>query len=168
MRILVDTNILLRSAEPGHVMNKPASDAVDLLRTQGETLCLVPQNLYEFWSVCTRPLTANGLGKSVAEAVAELNNLKVLFTLLDDTPALYPMWERVVATHAVTGKNAHDARLVAAMLVHGLTHVLTFNDADFRRFTSIAVLTPAGVLASLTAPLPPVPPIPPTPPASTP
>jgi predicted nucleic acid-binding protein len=162
MKILVDTNILLRSAEPGHAMNKPASDATSLLRAQGETLCIVPQNLYEFWAVCTRPLSANGLGKSVADATTELTNLKTLFTLLDDMPALYPTWEQLVTVNAVLGKNAHDARLVAAMLVHGVTHLLTFNDADFRRFTAITVRTPAAVLA------PPPPPPPPVPPTATP
>ena len=66
--------------------------------------------------------------------------------LLDDIPAILPMWESLVTTHAVLGKNAHDARLVAAMLVHGVTHLLTFNDQDFRRFTAVTVLTPAAVL----------------------
>ncbi len=31
--------------------------------------------------------------------------------------------------------NVHDARLTAAMLVHGLTHILTFNISDFARYT---------------------------------
>jgi predicted nucleic acid-binding protein len=114
----------------------------------------VPQNLYEFWVVCTRPLANNGLGKTAVEAAAELANAKTLFTLLDDTPAILPAWEQLVTTHAVLGKNAHDARLVAAMLVHGVTHLLTFNDADFRRFTAITVLTPSAVLT----PAPPPPP----------
>lgn len=53
-----------------------------------------------------------------------------------------------MTTHAVGGKNAHDARLVAAMLAHGLTHLLTFNAADFRRFTAVTVADPSGVLAT--------------------
>jgi predicted nucleic acid-binding protein len=122
----------------------------------GHTLCVVPQNLYEFWVVCTRPLANNGLGKSVAEAAAEVAKLKTIFTLLDDTPAVFPTWEQLVSTHAVLGKNAHDARLVAAMLVHGVTHLLTFNDADFRRFTAITVLIPTSVLAPPSPPAPPI------------
>jgi predicted nucleic acid-binding protein len=112
----------------------------------------VPQSLYEFWVVCTRPTAANGLGKSVAEATADLAKLKGLFPLLHDTPALYPAWEQLVTATAVVGKKAHDARLVAAMRVHGLTHLLTFNDQDFRRFGGITVLTPAAVLAAATPP----------------
>jgi hypothetical protein len=43
------------------------------------------------------------------------------------------------------GKNAHDARLVAAMRVHGLTHLLTFNAQDFRRYPGINVVTPGDL-----------------------
>jgi predicted nucleic acid-binding protein len=155
---LVDTNILSRMAEPGHAMSQAALDSTRALGLQGHALYVVPQNLYEFWVVCTRPQANNGLGKSVTETVMELAKVKTLFTLLDDPPALYPAWEQLVTAHAIAGKIAHDARLVAAMVVHGLTHLLTFNDADFRRFTGITVLTPAAVLASLSSPLPPVPP----------
>jgi predicted nucleic acid-binding protein len=162
MKALVDTNILSRMAEPGHAMSADALNSTRVLGLRGYTLHIVPQNLYEFWVVCTRPIRVNGLGKSLPEAIAELNKVKALFTLLDDTPALYPEWERLVATHAVLGKNAHDARLAAAMLVHGVTHLLTFNDADFRRFPGITVLTPAAILASPPALPPPAAP-PPTP-----
>jgi hypothetical protein len=44
------------------------------------------------------------------------------------------------------GKNAHDARFVAAMMAHGLTHLLTFNPQDFRRYSGITVVTPAEIL----------------------
>lgn len=35
------------------------------------------------------------------------------------------------------GKQVHDANIVATMLAHGETRLLTFNVADFRRFGSI-------------------------------
>jgi predicted nucleic acid-binding protein len=146
MSTLADTNILARLAKPTDPEHRVAADAVDLLGKAGEQICLVPQNFYEFWSVATRPLTANGLGMSVAETQAEFVKFRRLFTVLDETPALLPEWERLVSHFGVTGKNAHDARLVAAMTVHGVGRILTFNDADFRRFTGITVITPDEVL----------------------
>lgn len=146
MNVLVDTNILSRLAEPGHAMHRPALDALNRLASEGHELHIVPQNLYEFWVVCTRPTAVNGLGKTAAAAAAELVSLKSLFLFLDETPAIYGVWERLVATTPIVGKNAHDARLVAAMLVHGLTHLLTFNDRDFRVFPGITAVTPADVL----------------------
>jgi len=47
----------------------------------------------------------------------------------------------------VSGKQAHDARLAAAMLRHGLTHLLTFNIEDFKRYPSINILDPKVVAA---------------------
>jgi len=147
MTVLADTNILARMLQIGHPQQQPAVDAIAALRAQSHALCIVPQNLYEYWVIRTRPVSANGFGKSAVEAAAEVSGLKATFQFLDDTPAIYPAWEQLVTAHAVLGKNAHDARLVAAMVVHGVTHLLTFNDADFRRFTAITVLTPAAVLA---------------------
>jgi hypothetical protein len=102
----------------------------------------VPQNLYEFWVVATRPIAANGLGLSAAEADSELTCFEALFPQLADTPALLPEWRRLVRCHGILGKSGHDARLVAALLTHGLTHVLTFNVADFAHFPGITVLDP--------------------------
>lgn len=148
MSTLLDTNILTRAAQPGHSMHQAALDAMAELRRQGEILCIVPQNLYEFWVVCTRPTEQNGLGMSPAEAQVELARLKTLFSLLDDTPAIFPQWERLVTQYQIQGKNAHDARLAAAMMVHGLSRILTFNVGDFRRFQTLTVLDPQQVVAA--------------------
>jgi predicted nucleic acid-binding protein len=47
----------------------------------------------------------------------------------------------------VSGKQAHDARIVAAMKVHGVTHLLTFNTDDFKRYTDIAAVHSASIAA---------------------
>ncbi|MBE9183973.1 PIN domain-containing protein [Microcoleus sp. LEGE 07076] len=145
MPFLVDTNILLRSIDTAHPMNHDAVNAVITLRDRGEQLYIVPQNLIEFWNVCTRPIQRNGLGRTATEAEAEINRLKQLFPLLLDTEAIYQEWERLVITYKVIGVNVHDARLVAAMLVHGLTHILTFNIADFARYSQITAVNPPTV-----------------------
>src|ERR1022692_2065964 len=62
--------------------------------------------------------------------------LKSMFPLLPDTPAIYPVWENLVIQYRVSGKPAHDARLVAAMQVHGLTAILTFDKTGFCRHLS--------------------------------
>ena len=147
MSTLLNTNILTRCAQPAHPMCQPATDALTLLRRQGEELCLVPQNFYELWVVATRPIAVNGLGMTVAQARAEFVALKQLFTVLDEKPAVFARWEQLVAQYQVMGKNAHDARLVAAMLVHGVGRLLTFNTADFQRYQGITVVSPHDVLS---------------------
>ena len=148
MNVLLDTNILLRTSQTDHTMHKHAVDAAALLRTGGETLCIVPQNLYEYWVVCTRPKGANGLGLSVPEAELELNKLADLLTVVEDTSAILPIWRKLVIQHQVIGKNAHDTRLVAAMIVHKIERILTFNVADFQRYKEIVAVSPIDVLKS--------------------
>jgi predicted nucleic acid-binding protein len=145
MNVLLDTNILGRMTEIGHPQHQLAADAVAVLAGRGDTPCLVPQVLYEFWVVATRPLAVNGLGLTPGQADTELSRFVGLDTLFPDNPAIYLEWRRLVTAHLVIGKNAHDARLVAAMIVQGLTHLLTFNTADFTRFPGITPLSPSSV-----------------------
>ncbi len=147
MTFLLDANVLLRMAEPTHAQYDAAFDAVAALTSRGHDLFIVPQNLYEFWAVATRPVPDNGLGMTPDEAAAELVAIRARFPLLPDTSAILPEWERLVVAHQVRGKPTHDARLVAAMLAHGVGHLLTFNIKDFKRFPGITAHAPADVAA---------------------
>ena len=147
MNYFVDTNLLLRLAEPKHPMYSSVLNATTVLRTRGELLGIVPQNLIEFWAVATRPRVNNGLGMRIDEATTELMSLKALFVLLLDEPSIFSEWEKLVIQHRVSGKQVHDARIVAAMKVHGVTHLLTFNTDDFKRYTDIAAVHPANITA---------------------
>jgi len=72
--------------------------------------------------VATRPIANNGLGLSFAECLREVAKIKALFALLDDKATLFAEWETVVSVFACHGKEAHDARYVAAMRTHALPH----------------------------------------------
>lgn len=148
MGYLVDTNVLLCSVDPQHPMYSAAVNAILLLLSRGEELCLVPQNLIEFWNVYTRPAQKNGLGHTPNEAQQEIERLKTFFSMRQDDESIYEQWEQLVVAYQVKGVNVHDARLVAAMLVHGLTHILTFNTKDFSRYkTEITPIHPDSVTA---------------------
>lgn len=70
--------------------------------------------------------------------------IKNIFRLLDESPAIYPEWERLVVMNGVSGKNVHDARIVAQMNVHNIGDLLTFNTQDFSRFTNIDAVEPGS------------------------
>jgi len=120
--------------------------SVSILATRRDELHVVAQNLIEFWAVATRPIINNGLGLNVAKTEVEVSRLKNLFALVPDTPDIFSEWERIVRQYQVSGKQVHDARLVAAMQVHGLQNLLTFNDNDFKRFTEIIAVNPQSVI----------------------
>jgi predicted nucleic acid-binding protein len=139
MAVLLDTNILLRLAQPQHLGAHAAARALRSLRASNEALHIAQQNLVEFWAVATRPIAANGLGLTTEQAASEIDALKRLFVLLSEIP-IHDAWERLVLNYRVSGKSAHDARLVAAMVVHGVESILTFNAQDFLRYGEIRVL----------------------------
>lgn len=139
MAVLLDTNILLRLIQPRHPHSQIAARALRKLRGYNLPLHITQQNIVEFWAVTTRPVLANGLGLTVDQVIAEGDAMKKLFQLLPELP-LQIVWEKLVADHRVTGKNAHDARLVAAMTVHRIDSLLTFNVQDFSRYNEIRVL----------------------------
>jgi hypothetical protein len=145
MIVVLDANVLLRFADPTAAQHPAAVAALSVLRVQGDSLRTLPQSLYEFWVVATRPVANNGLGLSVTECEQTLAQIEILFPLLADPPALFAEWRILVISHACHGKVAHDARYVAALRALGLTHLLSFNVADFARFPGITVLDPAAV-----------------------
>ena len=145
MDICVDSNILVNSLNVSSPFHPATLTALSKLRKNNNYLIVFPQNLIEFWAVATRPLTSNGLGFEPARAAADIIQIRSLFQLIDETPAIYPEWQRLVTAHNVAGKNVHDARIAAQMNVTGVDTILTFNEKDFSRYQNITALDPQNV-----------------------
>jgi predicted nucleic acid-binding protein len=146
MRVLVDTNVLLRSAQPNHPLSSQATRAVAKLIRQNDAVFFCPQNIAEFWNVATRPATANGLGLSHEEVLQEVSGVERLLTMLPDIPAIYVAWKEIVRDHQVQGVKVYDARLVASMTVYAVQSILTFNVADFKRYGAISAVHPSSLV----------------------
>lgn len=142
---LVDTNILLRSADPASVGHSAAVHAVSVLLMRGEQVLITAQNLVEFWAVVTRPVEANGFGWKSQVASLQVRQLLDQFPLLEETSAVLTNWLSLVTRHGITGKRAHDARLVAVMRTHGISNLLTFNLADFQQYPDLALFHPEDI-----------------------
>jgi predicted nucleic acid-binding protein len=153
MSYAIDTNVLGRSIEESHPMHQSASEAVATLVSSEEVVSVFPQILYEFWVIATRPREQNGLGMSATEAATQCAEFERIFSLMPDVPAIYAEWKSLVIQSEVMGKKAHDARIVAAMKVHNISHLLTFNGGDFKRFQGIITVTkPEDLLKPLQPP----------------
>jgi predicted nucleic acid-binding protein len=146
---LVDTNILLRLVQPDSPEYGTIRECTDRLWVRGAELFYTSQNLAEFWNVCTRPADRNGFGFSVAETDERAALIEAKFSFAADSEATRQEWRKIVVAANVSGIQVHDARLVAAMHVHGIGNLLTLNVKDFRRFSDIAILSPEEVLDSL-------------------
>ncbi|NCO40880.1 MAG: PIN domain nuclease [Armatimonadetes bacterium CG_4_10_14_3_um_filter_66_18] len=146
MRLLVDTNVLVRLRDAASPLSSVCEQAVGRLRQEGHDLVACAQVAIEFWVVVTRPREANGLGMTPAQAEAALRDFDVLLRWLPEPPDLAQRWRRLVTRYFVSGKPAHDARLVALRQAHRLPSVLTLNPTDFSRYSGIRCLSPHDVI----------------------
>jgi len=142
---LVDTNILLRIARRSDPQYKLVDAAVSKLVLESTLLHYTHQNIAEFWNAMTRPTSRNGFGLTVEKAEREVRVIESGMTLLADSESVYREWRRLILQHGVSGVQVHDARLVAAMRVHGVRHILTLDAGDFARYDGIVVLHPGNV-----------------------
>jgi hypothetical protein len=111
--ILLDTNLLVRMTRPLDPRCGVARAAIQTLGARGEQLIVVPQNLYEFWAVATRPLGAppaggSGLGLTPGQAAQWVRFFQRRFVFLPDRDQLSQLWLALVQAHGVTGFRAHD------------------------------------------------------------
>jgi predicted nucleic acid-binding protein len=148
---LVDSNVLLRWVKPDHNDYSLIVSAIDLvLRRQGH-LCYTSQNLGEFWNACTRPADRNGYALSPQETDHRAKFFEERLRFLPDSLSVHEERRRLLVTYGVSGVQVHDARLVAAMRVHGVARILTFNDRDFARYDHIEAIHPRAVSARLSS-----------------
>ena len=149
MAYLIDTNVLGRLANKSDAQHGMALRAAIELHRRGEILQLTPQVLIEFRSIATRPIAQNGLGLSAVDTEALAAGFESAFPLVEDTPDIYPAWKGVVAGLGIIGKQVHDARLVAVCHAHAITHLLTFDLADFSRMAQsgpgLVIVDPASI-----------------------
>src|SRR2546423_1359973 len=104
MAHLVDTSILARLANTADALHAVAARAVLELHQRGEVLHITAQNMVEFRNLATRPKAVNGLGLSVADAEAKAAVFEAKFSLLSETPDIYPAWKALVSALGVIGK----------------------------------------------------------------
>lgn len=142
MEVLIDSNILIRLRELNNPLRTTCWDVILKLRSRQARLYVCTQSLIEFWSVSTRPATANGLGQTVAQTLQDCNDFMTLFTLLPEPPDITTRWLQIVSKYQVQGKQAHDARLVALAWAYGVNNLLTLNGVDFVRYAEVAVIDP--------------------------
>ena len=144
MRVLLDTNVLLKSTVGTAAEQAVILNAVGTLRGRGDELVICLQNLTEFWQNATK---ATSYGLPVADADRLVADFLRDFTFLLDPTGTLAVWRRLVVSHGIRGTLVHDARLAATALAAGVPAVLTFNTGDFARFAAdgLTALDPAAV-----------------------
>lgn len=144
-RVLADTNLWLRAADPDAKQHSVAVESLKTLVRQGHLVCTSPQVFIEYWAVVTRPREANGLGWSTLKAEQEIEQLRTSYPFLIERQEVFPHWLALARSHDIKGKRTHDARHAAFMAAHRLEYLLTFNSSDSASFPHVKVLDPEAV-----------------------
>ena len=145
MRYLIDTSVLARRADENSPLRPVCTQAVRTLLLADEQVYICAQVLIELRAVATRPVDVNGMGLASAEAAALLRSIRRSLDCLPEPADMADRWQDLAEQYDVMGKHAHDARLAALMLAHGVTHILTLNPGDFARYDGITPVTPQEI-----------------------
>ncbi len=138
---LLDTNIVLRLIDKKAVEHLACRETVKQLAADGHLLLLAPQIVYEFWVVATRPRISRGFEWTTGQTASALDRLFLAFPVYPDPPELFHTWQKLVKDRSISGKHAHDARLVAFKNIYQIQYFLTMNGSDFVNLTD-GVISP--------------------------
>ncbi len=139
-RAMLDTNVLLAATDEGRVEHGQALEIVNDWPGRGTTLYTSGQIMREYLAVATRPAARNGLGLDLADALANVHALRGRTSLLAEDGKVADRLLALLNDVACSGKQVHDANVVATMLVHGIDTIVTINLDDFARFGQYVTL----------------------------
>ena len=132
----VDTNILVYASQLTSPWHDRAEAVLRAADADSAELWISDQILREYLSVVTR-LPPSGAGVPMREAIEHVRFFIQRFWMAQGGALARAELLTLLATYPTAGKQVHDANIVATMLANGVTHLLTNNVADFRRFEGL-------------------------------
>ncbi len=139
--VFIDTNVWVAKIIEDHTFHNRAEAELVRRGENGDLLCVSSQLIRELISVCT-------LGRNLSrplkweEIQQQLDALLAQTVFLSESELSTRKLIELGSRYTVIGKQIHDTNIVATMLTHGLTRLVTFNPDDFKRFTEIEVIVP--------------------------
>jgi len=132
----VDTNVLVYASQKRSVFHARAVTGLQEARQERRELWISRQILREYLATVTRP-QRDQAPSPMTEALVDVGRFDLDFNIAEDGPEVFHQLRLLLARVPVAGKQVHDANIAGTMLAHGITRLLTFNAADFRRFDSL-------------------------------
>ena len=138
--LFLDTNILVTATDTLRPWHEEAQRLLAEADRRGYHLAASGQVLREYLAVSTRPAESNGLGLSISDAVANVDQFLGFVKLFDETESVARQLRKLVMTSGVRGNRIHDANIAATMMVHHIRVLITQNCDDFAGFDEIEAL----------------------------
>ncbi|MGC8784606.1 MAG: type II toxin-antitoxin system VapC family toxin [Armatimonadota bacterium] len=143
MKIGIDTCVLLRIRDVRSPLHAVAKQALQQIVDSDMRSFVAPQVLAEYWAVATRPATQRGgLGLSLDAVRNDIRYFMSLHELMREPQNLFETWLEILSEYNVSGKAVWDARLAAVLKTNRIQYLVTFDSADFERFTFLHPVLP--------------------------
>lgn len=139
-RVMLDTNVLVAATDEDRAEHADALRVVGDWPGSGTTLCLSGQIVREYLAVATRPADCRGLGLTTADALRNVRAFRGRALLLPEAGDVTDRLVSLLGDVSCSGKQVHDANVVATMLAHNVPAVVTANTGDFTRFAPFVTL----------------------------
>lgn len=136
----VDTNVLVYASLATAPFHQTAFQALQNLTILGSTLWISRQVLREYLATLSRPQSFTS-PLPTAVLISDLLYFQSRFQIAEDGPAVTSALLQLINQTPVGGRQVHDANIVATMQTHSIQNLLTYNVADFRRFSSMITIT---------------------------
>ena len=131
--VFVDTNNLVHANDEDSAFHADARARLTELDSSGCDLRINRQVLREYAVVVGRKMHEKNAFDAKA-LTADLSRFETEFLVADEDQEVTAQLKKLINSHAVKGKPVHDANIVATMLTHGITRLLTQNEGDFTRY----------------------------------
>ena len=133
-KAFVDTNILLRATLTNMEWHTEADALLKAVLLEGSELWISGQIIREFIVQATHPKTLK-VPLTINEILREIGIIEQLFQVADEYSSVRAKLLSLLQEFPTSGKQVHDANIVATMLVNEIDTLLTLNIDDFKRFS---------------------------------
>lgn len=139
--VFIDTNVLVYANAEEAPKHDLALSRIQDYRNDECAVWISSQVLREYLVCMSRPQMFQK-PVSIETLCQVVTEFRAAFYVAHDSPAVVERLLALVKEVPIGGKQIHDANIVATMLEHGVTHLLTDNAKDFERFSSHITILP--------------------------
>ena len=139
--VFVDTNVLVYARVAGAPVHQPARDAIQRLYDAGAEIWISRQVPREYLAVLTRPQTF-AKSQPIEVLTEDVRLFERRFRVAKDGPEVMGQLLSLLQQIPVGGGQVHDANIIATMLAHDISRLLTHNVGDFARFARWITILP--------------------------
>jgi predicted nucleic acid-binding protein len=138
--LFLDTNVLVAATDESRPFHAVARKLIARGHAAGLHGATSGQVVREYLVVATRPLSANGLGLSPADALQNIEKMTRRLQFCEESESVSLRLRSLVGAREHTGKAIHDANIVATLMEHGIDLLATENPEDFSGYPEIGMV----------------------------